>query len=180
MELLFDHSTKSLTEILRKQRHTKQHSDTCELTSPRRPPFRRATEMVGPNSKFFLPRGSDIRIPLLTDLGHSLPYGHSRGLPCLDSREPSPSSNPVAAFCCWARWRRSPGKPDSPQNRTHQRAAQRVSLFVCELRHITLPGIDLVCRRFLPRLGPVANGGFLLRGAGLLNSLSETHDQGRL
>jgi hypothetical protein len=43
MELLFDHSTKSLTEILRKQRHTKQHSDTCELTSPRRPPFRRAT-----------------------------------------------------------------------------------------------------------------------------------------
>ena len=57
---------------------------------------------------------------------------------------------------------------------------QRVSLFVCELRHITLPGIDLVCRRFLPKLGPVANGGFLLSGAGLLNSLSETHDQGRL
>jgi hypothetical protein len=30
MEFLSDHSTKSLTEILRKQRHTKQHSDTCE------------------------------------------------------------------------------------------------------------------------------------------------------
>ncbi len=69
---------------------------------------------------------------------------------------------------------------EAHRNRTHERAAQRVSLFVCELRHITLPGIDLVCRRFLPRLGPVANGGFLLRGAGLLNSLSETHDQGRL
>jgi hypothetical protein len=29
-------------------------------------------------------------------------------------------------------------------------------------------------------LGPVANGGSFLRSAGLLKSLSETHDQGRL
>ena len=36
---------------------------------------------------------------------------------------------------------------------------------VCELRHITLPRIDLHCGALLPRLIPAANGGFLLRNA---------------
>jgi len=48
-----------------------------------------------------------------------------------------------------------PGRP------AHQRAAPGVPLSVCQLRHITLPEIELLCRRFLPRQGPVANGGFL-------------------
>jgi hypothetical protein len=34
------------------------------------------------------------------------------------------------------------------------RAARRVSLTVCELRHITLPRIVLFCQRFLPDWGP--------------------------
>jgi hypothetical protein len=59
------------------------------------------------------------------------------------------------------------------------RAARRISLTVWELRHIMLPRIDLRSVSSL-NLGPVANGGSFLRSAGLLKSLSETHDQGRL
>ena len=37
-----------------------------------------------------------------------------------------------------------------------------VLLCLCELQHTMRPRIELPCRCFLPRLGPVANGGFFL------------------
>jgi hypothetical protein len=43
--------------------------------------------------------------------------------------------------------------------------AHFVFLCVCELRHTPAPGIGYAAERYLPRLAPVANGGFFLRNA---------------
>src|SRR5450759_727584 len=58
---------------------------------------------------------------------------------------------------------RSPGtmKPGE----TGFTSAASVSFHLCELRHITLPRIDLHCRRFLPDWDPSPMAGSFLRSA---------------